>query len=360
MGRILTENLEHFNIENRNWQGIPSMDIDRDGILYASWYSGGVGEGEHNYVMLHKSFDNGLTFTSPVAVVNPDGNTRAYDPAVFTDPAGRVHWFWAESYGMYDGRCGVWESMPGDNSIMKPRRLSDGIMMNKPTVLKNGNWILPVSLWSMKPYFKRSEGPVEVENRAAPGSYSVISTDSGQSFNVAGRAIPDEPSCDEHMIVERNDGSLWMLIRVKYGLGESFSYDGGYSWSGVKPSSIKSPVSRFFIRRMSSGRLLLINHFDFTDNENLHSRRCNLHAMLSEDEGQTWPYKLLIDERDGVSYPDAAIIAGGRINIIYDRDRYGASEILTAYITENEILEGRIKDSGSYLKNVISSRIPLV
>jgi len=360
MSKVITGNLENFSIDKRNWQGIPSIDVNNKGILYTSWYSGGKGEGTENYVMLHKSSDDGRTFTSPIAVVNPEGNTRAYDPAVFTDPYGKMHWFWAESYGMYDGRCGVWECTLGSGRISVPRRLCDGIMMNKPTVIQNGNWVLPVSLWSMDPYFKHSEGPVKVENRIDPGSYSVITSDGGLSFKMAGKAIPDEPSCDEHMIIEKNDGTLWMLIRVKYGIAESFSADGGITWSEAKPSIIKSPVSRFFIRRMPSGRILLINHLNFKDNENLHIRRNNLYAMLSEDEGQTWPYKLLLDERDKVSYPDAAISSDGQINIIYDRDRYGASEILTARITESEILGGGTVNPNSYLKNVISSRNPLI
>lgn len=360
MSQIKYDNLETFGIGNRKWQGIPSIDISRDGLLYASWYSGGEGEGPNNYVMMHKSADGGRTFTSPVAVINPDGHTRAYDPAVFTDPSGLVRWYWAESYGMYDGRCGVWESILGTEGFMEPRRVSDGIMMNKPTILKSGNWILPVSLWSMEPYFRRADGPVKVDNRVAPGSYAILSTDNGESFEISGRVDPDEPSCDEHMIVEKDNGVLWMLIRVKYGIAESFSHDGGYTWTKAGPSKLESPVSRFFIRRMPSGRLLLINHFNFKDMDTLQARRNNLCAMLSEDDGQTWPYKIILDERDKVSYPDAAISENGIINIIYDRDRYGVSEILTAQIAEGDIIAGELKHPSSYLKNVISSRIPQI
>ena len=28
---------------------------------------------------------------------------------------------------------------------------------------------------------------------------------------------------DEHMFVERKDGSLWLLVRTNYGIGESIS-----------------------------------------------------------------------------------------------------------------------------------------
>lgn len=356
MSKIISENLNQFELENRCWQGIPSIDTDTSGTLYASWYSGGAGEGTENFVLMHKSTDNGKSFSSPVSVVSPEGDIRAYDPAVFADPNGTIRWFWAESYGMFDGQCGVWQSILGSGGFEKPTRICDGIMMNKPTVLKNGGWLHPVSIWSMDPYFKKAGDTVKTQSRPSPGAYAVISRDLGNTYHILGKAIPDERSCDEHMIIEKNDGTLWMLIRVKYGIAESFSYDGGAIWSPAKPSAIKSPTSRFFIRRMPSGRLLLINHLDFTDDSNLHVRRNNLTAMLSDDDGKTWPHRLLLDERIMVSYPDAAIRPDGEIIVIYDRDRYGSSEILTARITEKEILNGMLSEPDSYLKNVISSR----
>lgn len=356
MGVIQKDNLDNYQITHRNWQGIPSMDIDKNGTLYASWYSGGVGEGTENYAILQKSTNNGHSFNPPIAVVSPSGNTRAYDPAVFTDPLGNVHWFWAESNGMYDGICGVWDCIIGQNNFTKPRRICDGIMMNKPTVTSGNDWLLPVSLWDMNPYFRKQGDIGKDKINIKTGSYAVISKDNGLTYNIQGLAHPDQPSCDEHMIVEKEDGSLWMLIRVKYGIAESFSFDAGETWTPPKPSSISSPVSRFFIRRMPSGRLLLINHLDFIDDENLHLRRNNLTAMLSDDDGKTWPHKILLDERNSVSYPDAAIRPDGTINIIYDRDRYGVSEILTACITESEIIDGKLSHPQSYLKNVISSR----
>lgn len=348
MSIFKTENLSEYFINNRKWQGIPSIDIDAAGTLYAAWYSGGNGEGTDNYVIIHKSTDSGKSFSKPIAVIAPPGDIRAYDPVVFTDSSGNVRFYWAQSLGMYDGVCGVWEVALSHGKFSKPRRLCDGIMMNKPTILKNGKWLLPSSLWSMPPYFKSGE-TIEPKVKINPGSYVVASDDGGQTFYPLGMAIPDAPSCDEHMIVEKIDGSLWMLIRVDYGIAESFSYDGGKTWTESKPSLLKSPVSRFHIRRMSSGRLLLVNHYGFMG-------RNNLYALLSEDDGITWPYKLLLDERDNISYPDAAINTNGDMCIIYDRDRNGAGEILTACITESEILEGNISSENSYLKNVVSSR----
>lgn len=355
MGKVTTGNLGEYKIGNRNWQGIPSIDINSSGTLFASWYSGGEGEGPYNYVTSYVSANGGKTFSGPIAVVDPPGFTRAYDPAVFTDPAGRINWFWAESNGMYDGRCGVWRSVWDGSSFSEPIRICDGIMMNKPIVASDGRWLIPAAIWNMKPYFGVDDNTLEYSDYLKPGCYIYESMDNGTTFSTLGKATNPEPSPDEHMVVERNDGSLWMLIRTKYGIGESISTDGGKTWSATKPSTIESPVSRFFIRRLPSGRLLLINHYGFSQATHTDSKRNNLTTLLSEDDGKTWPYKLLLDERGNVSYPDAAI-HGETITIIYDRERYNQSEILTAQITESEILKGRLLNSTSYLKNIISSR----
>ena len=87
--------------------------------------------------------------------------------------------------------------------------------------------------------------------------------------------------------------------------------------------------------------------------------------MLSDDECKTWKYKLLLDERTGVSYPDAKESDDGYIYITYDRERGAyldsldqvysqAREILLAKITENDIINGKIVDEESKLKCVIS------
>ena len=87
--------------------------------------------------------------------------------------------------------------------------------------------------------------------------------------------------------------------------------------------------------------------------------------MLSEDEGKTWSYKLLLDERGGVSYPDVKEADDGYIYITYDRERGAflktvdeayskAREILFAKITEEDIVNGKIVSEGSRLKCIIS------
>jgi len=147
-------------------------------------------------------------------------------------------------------------------------------------------------------------------------------------------------------IIERIDGSLWMLVRTFYGIGESISFDKGKTWNKGKPTNIGGPSSRFFIRRLYSGNLLLVNHYNFTG-------RNNLTAMISKDDGKTWEGFLLLDERDNVSYPDGVQAEDGRIFVVYDRERYGAKEILMAVFTEEDVISGKCVTEKARLKVLV-------
>ena len=148
------------------------------------------------------------------------------------------------------------------------------------------------------------------------------------------------------MIVELRDHRLWMLVRTEYGIGQSFSSDMGRTWSPGADSRLGGPNSRFFIRRLASGRLLLVNHADTAPNVAVERflagqtwrPRSHLTAVLSEDDGKTWQGGLLLDGRDAVSYPDGDQDTSGLIRVIYDRDRYKEGEIILATFREEDVL----------------------
>jgi hypothetical protein len=95
------------------------------------------------------------------------------------------------------------------------------------------------------------------------------------------------------MIVERKDGNLWMLSRIRYGMGQSTSHDSGRTWSPIQPAPIKHTVSRFFIRKLLSGNLLLVKHGPIDQR----THRELLTAFISTDDGATWSKGLMLDER---------------------------------------------------------------
>src|SRR5690606_35425359 len=99
--------------------------------------------------------------------------------------------------------------------------------------------------------------------------------------------------------------------------------------------------------KLQSGKLLIVYN-------NHANKRKNLTAMLSEDEGRSWPYQIVLDERDNVSYPDVAQDDTGRIFVVYDRSRDGEKEILLSSFTELDIAAGELRSKGSQNKKVIS------
>lgn len=334
--------------DGRCWQGIPSVEKTKAGQLYVVFYSGMKTEESGNFVVVMRSNDGGGKWICPWMIIehsHPD--IRCFDPNIWLDPTGRLWIFWSQSRGKFDGRAGVWAITTRDPDAEQPtwsspRRFAHGVMMNKPTVLRDGTWLFPCAVWISHP---AGEKHPEVAHERFSNVYA--SKDLGKTIKWRGGADLPDRSFDEHAVVERSDGTLWMLIRGKEGIGESFSTDGGYSWSPGVSSSLRGPSSRFFIGRLASGRLLLINHIHF-------SGRNNLAAMLSDDDGKTWPYSLLLDERDAVSYPDAIEDENGVITVVYDRERYAAREILMATLTEKDIRSGTCVTQNCLMKKVIN------
>ena len=178
-----------------------------------------------------------------------------------------------------------------------------------------------------------------------------VSADEGATWERRGVRTFPKPDWHEHMIVEKMNGSLWMLARTWNGIMESESTDGGRTWSEPVLSNIKHPVARFHIRRLASNRLLLVKHGATIDT---HKGRSLLTAWLSDDDGKTWRGGLMLDERTGVSYPDGFQAPDGTIYISWDRNRSTDGEILMARFTEEDILAKAFKGPKSKTKMLIS------
>lgn len=349
----------------RRFQGIPGIEASPDGSLLITFYTGGPGEGSENHVVLASYRPSHDAVTDPIAVVDPPGAVRAFDPGLWVDPSGTLWWYWNQSTGWFDGVAGVWAarstgfgsaSAPSHVGLKfeKPRRIGDGIMMNKPTVRTNGEWIFPAALWRNAPRPSprpTPEGELPVRPGALvprTGAHLLITRD-GETFGW--RLGPDFPerAFDEHMVIERTDGGLLVAARTQYGIARQVSYDHGLTWRTLGATNVwrVGPSTRFFLRRLASGRLLLVYH-------DAARTRSHLTAYLSEDDGDTFPWALLLDARTAVSYPDGIQTIDGRIWIVYDRERTGAMEILLASITETDIIAGSLSDSASFLRRVVT------
>ena len=114
----------------------------------------------------------------------------------------------------------------------------------------------------------------------------------------------------EPSVVELRDGRVWMLIRTSLDYHyQSFSNDGGATWSAPEPSPFYGTLTDPTIGRLHDGRLLFLwnntlplpefPRNEFTDpyliasasdgsGEDVFTNRDALHGAISDDDGKTW------------------------------------------------------------------------
>ncbi|PIY39617.1 MAG: hypothetical protein COZ06_29360, partial [Armatimonadetes bacterium CG_4_10_14_3_um_filter_66_18] len=353
-----------------NTSPLPEYDYDRldygmtigiertpGGRLWVCWVAGG--DSPEAYFLLATSDDDGETWSKPRLVVDAHDPDLPYPRSVlvgnlWTDPLGRLWLIFDQSMDMFDGRAGVWVTVcenpdAAEPTWSAPRRIWHGVTLNKPTVLSTGEWMLPISL-DQREGFGPFKGCFK-ELDPFRGANVFVSTDQGATWERRGCVRFPNPDWHEHMIVERRGGTLWMLARTSKGIMQSTSADGGRTWAEpTEPPGIRHPNARFHVRRLASGRLLLVKHGDAID---AHHGRVMLSAWLSEDDGKSCTGGLVLDERKGISYPDGFQAPDGTLYISYDRNRATDGEVLLARFTEEDILAKKLVGPKSKLKMLI-------
>lgn len=340
---------ETYALKHRLWQGCPSLLRTPKGRLYAAWYSGGAGEPDKdNYNLIIRSDDDGWTWSEPLTVW-PGESEKHYisiDIQLWLDPQNRMWVFITQRYLLDNmlltdpGHLATWAFICDDPDadelvFSEPKYIANGFTRTQPTVLSNGDWLLCAYDWCSENYrYSRSKDHGETWERC----------EAGRKFGIA---------FDEGMILERKDKTLAYYARTAEKLlAWSVSDDlEGSHWKDGEYIPILSGCSRFFIKRLRSGRVLLIHN----DSQ---LRRTDLCAKLSEDDGKTWPYSLHLDEAQDkahhVTYPDAVETEDGYIQMLYDCGRSTFKEIRMAQFTEEDIIAGELLDHGSYLRRIIS------
>ncbi len=317
------------------------------GRIFLSWF--GIEDAAGTAMLVTCSDDEGETWREPQYLLDP-GFTRDHIHIsilvgnLWTDPQGRVWWFFNQSIGYFDGRAGSWavvcDNPDAANPVWgKPFRIWHGASLNKPTVTSSGEWMLPVSLWNrnlISASRKFPHGTVEsslyAELDEFRGANVLSSKDQGKTWERLGMQRTTDQLFDENMVMEMRDGKLKMYARDVFGIVSCISGDGGLTWSPFKREWVAS-TARFFVRALPSGKWLMVRL-------NSTGVRSHLTAYLSDNDGESWYGGLELDPREHVSYPDGFIHPDGRIFIQYDRLR-DHGEILLAVFTEEDVATGK-------------------
>lgn len=356
-----------------------TIGIERtpNGRLWACWVGGG--DNEKAFFVLATSDDEGETWSKPRLVIDPHDDRLPYARRVivgnlWTDPLGSLWLFFDQAMTHFDGRAGTWFTRCDQPDADHPQwsapvRIWHGCSLNKPIVLSSGEWLLPISLWdrdkttaAFRANLPSLPADVFEDLDGFRMANVFVSSDQGATWTRKGGIAFPHPEFDEHNLVERRDGSIWMTARVATGdVWESVSRDGGETWSQPSKTGIGHPNSRHFMRRLRSGRLLLVKHGQTIAERapvcsplNGYRERSQLAAYLSDDDGATWMGGLLLDERASVSYPDGTQAPDGTIFVSYDYNRNTHGEILMARFTEEDVMAGLCVSPRSRLRMLIS------
>jgi predicted neuraminidase len=340
---IVLVDADDSRIRDRHYEKFPAIGAAADGsAIYVAWYSGGQAPGPGNFVTVSVSLDQGKSWLSDQLVVFPkEPSNRIFDPALWRDEDGQVHLFYGSTKDslLWDGYGGVntlpigWKN--GMITHGESYRLSDGVMSNKPIVVDGKEAIL-FPIYIDKPN-EGSEGKSYPSNGAFVLSHP-FNIENGvikELESYSSISIPEDLRIhDEPQLVQvSNDGSFLALVRTTEGIYFSKSSDYGKTWTDVAPFTAAGPTtsSRFYIGKLKSGNLILVMNASTTRN--------NMAAFISEDGGESWPHKLLLDARENVSYPDLDQTEDGTIHVVFDRDRTGAKDILYARFNEKDVIE---------------------
>lgn len=213
-----------------------------------------------------------------------------------------------------DARGDVWviRSLDEGQTWVDRQRVFEGICGHPPINMlqtKGGRIVFPVQFYLRQP------------GRNAIRTYS--STDNGLTW--VGANIIDLGGHGHHdgafepTFVQLRNNRLWMLVRTNWDrFWDALSDDEGRSWRVIRPSKIEASTSPGFIKRLESGRLVLLWSRLYPEGEISFPRRSGqfseaeaswhreeLSIAFSEDEGESWSKPIIIAREKGawLSYP---------------------------------------------------------
>ncbi|WP_447642947.1 MULTISPECIES: family 78 glycoside hydrolase catalytic domain [Chitinophagaceae] len=302
--------------------------------LMATWF-GGTKEGNKDVCIYTSKNENGR-WSQPVKVAdgiqNDSFRIACYNPVLYQVPHGDLLLFYkiGENVAAWKG----WMKRSSDNGATwgQPEALPDGYLgpiKNKP-VLVNGVLLCPSST-------EKNGWKVHFEYTKDWGRTWNKSSDMNDGKTIT--AI--QPS-----ILSYANGRLQILCRSQdRSINESWSADGGYTWSSMQQTSLPNNNSGTDAVTLSNGwQLLVYNHVK--PNATLpkgKGARTPLNVAVSKD-GKTWYAAFVLEDSpiNQYSYPSVIQSSDGKVHIVYTwrRERIKHVELDPTQLELHEIKNG--------------------
>ena len=274
------------------------------GGLVAAWF-GGKYERSPDVSIWVSHFD-GRAWSPVTEVVNGvqrDGTRQpCWNPVLFQPQVGPLLLFYKVGPSPQDWWGMLMTSTDGGKSWSKPERLPDGILgpiKNKPVQLADGSLLCGASTesdgWLV--HIERTTNLGKTWQKTAPLNAS-------QQFGAIQPTILVYPK-----------GSIQILCRSQQGkITESWSEDGGKSWSRMQATRLPNPNSGIDAVRLKDGRALLVYNHTQGGGPNARSR---LNLAVSTD-GKAWKAAAVLEDQPGeYSYPAVIQTSDGLVHVTY-------------------------------------------
>ena len=330
---------------NRLYQAIPTI-VKTGDRFWLSWRADVItrGEGCGNFFVIGYSDDNCQTVTETHVIRFYNLDHQLIDTMLWVNPeTGEVWIFWSSSSKalQMDGMLGCW------CSVLENPNAATGFSWSTPTrfhnvghprrpVRINGAWVQCIDNFAHDAMYL----PIYPETTGCtffnfdPRTKSVTSIGRNSPNYINGKYT----GFFETEVVQLIDGRLLSTTRGPSGseLTRSFSSDGGKTWTAQEEYTSLYPVSssRCWLGRTPYGRLIMTYNNDLV--------RRTLTVKLSDDEGETWPYSVVLEPEDSPQAASYPVIAfnGDDIYVAYDYGRGSTNQIRVAIVKESEIVSG--------------------
>ena len=278
----------------------------RDGSLFLAYsrFTGGGSDNSAAQIACRISKDSGATWTDDRIVIDKEGQENVMSVSIQRLGSGELLLFYAVKNGWGDCKLYVRRSSDemqsfGERVCATPQEGYHVVNNDRVVQLSSGRLIVPAALH-----------PCPDGTRETWSSRGIamcfLSDDEGRTWRKSRTELEAPPrsrsGLQEPGVIELADGRLMMWTRTDMGYQyQSFSEDGGDTWSSAEPGPLASPVSPASIKRMPWDNHLLVV---WNDHSGKHAfpagRRTPLCTALSTDEGRTWTNsKVLEGNPDG-------------------------------------------------------------
>ena len=337
-----------------------NLMVLHDETLACVWFGGSM-EGKSDIsVFMSQLNPESETWSTPVQLSH-DPERSEQNPILFPAPNGEL---WLLHTAQQSGNQ--------DTAIVRRRISKDNGLSWGPTEQMNG---LALGTFVRQPIHVHTDGAwllPTFDCRILPGekwdgshdlSAVLRSTDQGKSWTRI--EVPNSMGCVHMNIVPAADGKLLAFFRSRWAdfIYTTSSVDGGLTWSTPVPTELPNNNSSIQALRLKDGRLAMIfNHssaldaterraslYDELEDDDASKNdvksshvsnerrafwgapRAPMTLALSEDDGQTWPWKRHLEVGDGYcmsndsarrvnreySYPSLRQTADGALHVAY-------------------------------------------